>query len=76
MKSYAILACAGLLAAMLAPAPASAGCLKSGAVGAVVGHFAGHHGKAGAAAGCAYGAMKKHNAKKQQQAQQARPGNR
>ena len=58
MKVYAILACAGLAAAALAPVPASAakgGCLKYGAAGAVAGHYAGHHGVMGALAGCAAG---------------------
>ena len=80
MKAFAVLACTGLLAAAFAPVPASAGCLKSGAVGAVVGHMAGGHGKAGAAVGCAVGAAKKHNAKKQtrqaQPAPQGQPGGR
>src|SRR5919205_438060 len=75
MKATAVLACTGLLAATFAPIPASAGCLKSGAVGAVVGHVAGGHGKAGAAVGCAVGAAKKHNAKKQaRQGPAAPPG--
>lgn len=60
MKLYAVFACAGLAAVALAPAPASAGCLKSGIVGGIVGHFAGHHGAAGAAAGCAFGSWRKH----------------
>jgi hypothetical protein len=77
MKTVTALACAGLLAAAFVPVPASAGCLKSGAVGAVVGHMAGH-GKAGAAVGCAVGAAKKSKAKKQQAqpAPQGQPGNR
>ena len=36
------------------------GCLKYGAGGAVVGHYAGHHGVRGAAIGCAIGAWKRH----------------
>jgi uncharacterized protein YfiM (DUF2279 family) len=42
-------------AAMLATAPAAAGCLTGAAVGGTAGHFAGHHAVLGAAAGCAYG---------------------
>ena len=67
MKIYAILACAGLAAAALAPAPASAakgGCLKYGAAGAVAGHYAGRHGVLGALTGCAVGAWRRNEAKR------------
>ncbi len=75
MKSYGILAFAGLMAVTLAPAPASAatgGCLKYGAAGAVAGHIAGHHGVRGAIAGCLIGRWKRRDAERRQY-RQAQP---
>ena len=75
MKLYAILACAGLAAVALTPAPASAakgGCLKYGAAGAVAGHYAGHHGFVGALAGCAAGIWRRREANRYDRYQQNR----
>ena len=46
------------------------GCLKYGAGGGVVGHFAGHHTMSGAAIGCGIGAVKRHRAREEERAQE------
>ena len=75
MKTYGILAFAGLVAVTLAPAPAHAakgGCLKYGAAGAVAGHVAGRHAVKGAIAGCLIGHWRRRDAE-WQHSRQARP---
>ncbi len=68
---------ATVIVALAVPFSASAeegGCLKYGAGGAVVGHFAGHHTMSGAAIGCGVGAWKRHEARKREQEREYRQG--
>lgn len=60
-----------VLAFPLAASAKEGGCLKYGAGGAVVGHFAGHHTMSGAAVGCGVGAWKRHEANKAEREQRA-----
>jgi hypothetical protein len=71
MKSLIAATVLGALALPLTPAFAeTGGCLKYGAGGAVVGHYAGHHAMGGAAIGCGVGAWKRHEARKEDRAEQ------
>jgi len=71
MKSAMAAAIIGALTLPMGTALAEeGGCVKYGAGGAVVGHFAGHHAMSGAAIGCGVGAWKRHEARKQERAQE------
>lgn len=69
------MSCMALAFGLMVAAPAFAdGCLKGGAVGAVVGHEVGSgHSIAGAAAGCAIGHHEASKAKQKQAQQAQRP---